>query len=80
MSAPFSKMAPARTRATRCGPFTELIAQRDQGKTKVFVINLDGAKPPEYMRYLQYITPAQHPGAGGIVDIIVAEVGREGAA
>jgi hypothetical protein len=58
----------------------ELIAQRDQGKTKVFVINLDGTKPPEYMRYLQYITPAQHAGDAGIVDSIVAEVGPEGAA
>lgn len=55
----------------------ELIAQRDQGRTKVFVINLDGTAPPEYMRYLQYITPSQHPDEAGIIDTILTELGPE---
>ncbi len=53
----------------------ELIAQHDQSKTQVFVVNLDGTAPPEYMRNLQYLTPSQHSDDAELIDVILAGLG-----
>lgn len=53
----------------------ELIAQRDQGKTSVFVVNLDGVDPPKFMQYLQYLVPDEHDDGAGLIEAVLREIG-----
>lgn len=55
----------------------DLMAQRDQGRTKVFVVNLDDSQPPEYMRNVQYCVPGHYAGDEGLVGAIVEMLGPE---
>ena len=55
----------------------ELITQRDQGKTLVFVVNLDGVTPPEYMRSVQYVRPQSDAGYNEFVAAIVSQLSSE---
>lgn len=54
-----------------------LIAQRDEGRTRVFVIKLDDTKAPEYMSNVQYLTRAGNSGDDAIVETILREIGPD---